>query len=243
MSEENDYRINQFIAKTGFCSRRRADTFIKDGLVQVNGQIITDLSFRVLKSDKVTVCGKEVFLKRLKYLIINKPYGVVTTRADKHAERKITDLLPEKLRSLFPVGRLDKDSTGLIIMTNDGSLCHKITHPKYEIEKEYNLVVEGKFSRRDCRGAILGIEDQGDFLKAKAVVVESHKPKLTRLSVIVSEGKNRHIRRLFAGLGFKVLSLKRVRIADLTLGRLKESEFLVLPKSKIYRCLFQENVD
>ncbi|MCP4653280.1 MAG: rRNA pseudouridine synthase [Candidatus Omnitrophica bacterium] len=230
-------RLSLFIAKSGFASRRGADLLIQQGKVSVNGKVVKEPFFRVAESDKVLVNGKVVDRKDKIYIIFNKPKGVTTTRKDKFADKTVIDFLENKFKSLYPVGRLDKNSTGLLILTNDGDLCFELTHPKFVTEKEYVLTVRGRFTTNDCAKAIAGVTNEGDLLRVKRIKIIKQTEYESKCSVVVAEGKKRHLRRLFRGLNFGVKSLKRVRIGKLLLGVLGPGEYIVVDRAKILKAL------
>lgn len=223
-------RLNRFIAKSGLCSRRKADTFIKEGEVTIGGKKVFESFIDVSDTDTVKVRGKIIQIKDLKYLLLNKPKGVTTTLSDKFASSKVSDLLPKKFGRLYPVGRLDKDSSGLVLLTNDGDLCYQLTHPKYQVEKEYLIELDKPLSPADCRKAKKGLRDEGDLLLVKDI----NSLKNLTCRVIVCEGKKRHLRRLFKALGFKVKELKRVRVGNLRLGKLASGKYEVMSREEIY---------
>lgn len=227
-------KLNVHIARSGICSRRNADVLIKGGRVKVNGKVVMEPWTEIVAKDFVAVNGKPIRVENQVYLAVNKPRGVTVTLEDRHAKFKIADMLPRKYGRVFPVGRLDKDTTGLIIMTNDGDLCHELTHPSFEIEKEYTATVEGIFERGSMDRMKAGIEDEGEVLKVKSVSLLSRNSKKTDLKIVIAEGKKRHIRRLLKQVGAKVLNLKRVRIGNLELGALKEGKFRLLDKKEMY---------
>ncbi|MDD5669573.1 MAG: pseudouridine synthase [Candidatus Omnitrophica bacterium] len=227
-------RLSLFISKSGYTSRRKADALIEEGKVEVNGTVVKEPFFRVNQDDKVKVCGKSLDTGRGKvYIVFNKPEGVTTTVEDKFAERKVVDFLPAKFKGIFPVGRLDKNSSGLLILTNDGDLCYRLTHPKFRVEKEYIVRVSGLVKADDCLRAKKGLVDEGEHLKVEAIRIIKSEEQTTVCNVIVCEGKKRHIRRLFRGLGFPVLELKRIRIGGLRLGDLKSGEYREVMKEVI----------
>lgn len=228
-------KLNVFLAKAGVCSRRNAAMLIKDGRVTVNGKAAREPWLEVGEKDRVLVNGKPLRAGIELYLVVNKPRGVTVTLEDAHAKRKISDLIPAKYGRLFPVGRLDKDTTGLIIMTTDGKLCHELTHPRFEIEKEYVATVEGSLEKGALDRMKAGVEDEGDVLKVLSASIMSRSPRKTEVKVIISEGKKRHIRRIFRQIGVRLLALKRVRIGALWLGELKEGRFKVMDKKAVYR--------
>lgn len=228
-------RLNAFIARCGLCSRRNAVLFIKDGLVTVNGKTAREPWLEVFPSDKVSVKGKAIGEPEFSYLVLNKPKGVTSTLKDRFAEKKVTDLIPARFGRLYPIGRLDKDSRGLMILTNDGALCNRLTHPKFETEKEYVVRVDGDIDNSIAERLKAGITDEGETLKVKSARIESVAKGRAVIRVVVCEGRKRHLRRLFSGLGMKVIDLKRVRIGALGLGNLKEGAFKTVDRKTIYR--------
>jgi 23S rRNA pseudouridine2605 synthase len=234
-------RLNVFISKSGYASRRKADILIKEGKVSVNGKVVRQPFFDVGETDHVAVGAADLQpLQKFTYIIFNKPKGVTTTRQDKFASSKVIDFLPKELKSLYPAGRLDKDSSGLIILTNDGQFCYQLTHPKFEVEKEYLVLLNGRIKLQDCKAAKKGIVDKGELLKVKQVIILKERADEYLCKVIVCEGKKRHIRRLFRRLGFEVQALKRVRIGGLVLGELQEGKFKQLKREKMYSSAFKK---
>jgi 23S rRNA pseudouridine2605 synthase len=227
-------RLNVFVAKSGCAARRKADELIKQGLIKVNGQVIDEPACAITYKDKVTYNDKLLKPQEYFYLIFNKPKGTTSTRQDKFAQRVIIDHLPEKLKNLYPAGRLDRDSTGLIVLTNDGNLCYQMTHPKFEVEKEYVLELSGQLTAMAQQKALAGILDQGQLLKVKKIELIKQLPKTTIIKTIVCEGKKRHLRRLFERIGFNVLSLHRIRIGKLVLGSLRQGEYNLLTREQTY---------
>lgn len=227
--------LNVHIAKSGLCSRRKADNLIKEGSVTVNGVVVREPWRPVAAGDAVAVKGRALVTEKHVYIIFNKPYGVTSTVEDRHAEKKIVDLVPKSMGRVYPVGRLDKMSRGLIILTNDGELCNRLTHPRYEIEKEYYVTIAGRADEGLLSKLRKGVEDAGELLAVKFASIHSADEKRSCVNVVVCEGKKRHIRRLFLALGFRVLDLRRVRIGSLQLGSLKEGEYQVLTRDVIYK--------
>lgn len=227
-------KLNVYIARAGICSRRKADLLIKRGRVKINGKVTVEPWTEVGVKDFVAVNGKPLRVENQSYIIVNKPRGVTVTLEDSHARSKISDMIPNKYGRVFPVGRLDRETTGLIIMTNDGDLCHELTHPSFEIEKEYVATVAGSVDRLAMDRMKTGVEDEGEVLKVRSVSMLKRTPKMMDLRIVISEGKKRHIRRLLKNVGAKVLNLKRVRIGNLELGALREGKFRVLDKKEMY---------
>ncbi|MBN2483665.1 MAG: rRNA pseudouridine synthase [Candidatus Omnitrophica bacterium] len=227
-------RLNKYIAQSGVCSRRHADELIGEGRVKVNGEVVRTPGIQVVPGDQVSVDHQPLRASELVYVIMNKPAGVTSTVEDPFAQKKIVDMVPSRLGRLYPVGRLDKDSRGLIILTNDGDLCQKLTHPRFEIEKEYVVLADGRVPQSACLRFKRGIKDQGELLKVTSVRIQGYRGDQTVLQVIVKEGKKRHLRRLFAYVGYPVRDLKRVRIGNIRLGNLAEGEFKIVDKKIIY---------
>ncbi|MEW5820135.1 MAG: pseudouridine synthase [Cyanobacteriota bacterium] len=226
MPKLREYRINQFIAQATGCSRRDAEKYIADGLVKVDGKNVSELSLKVTSRNKITLKNQPLKLSNYSYYIMNKPAGFITTREDEKARKTIYDILPEKLHNLKPVGRLDKDSSGLLVLTNDGELIHNLTHPKFHIPKKYKANIRGKFSQSDSDKFRKGI-DIGEKLPACAEVESIIKTKLgyTEVVLILHQGYNRQIRRMFESVDCEVINLKRYSIGTLTLKGLKRAEF------------------
>ncbi len=225
--------LNAFIAHCGLASRRKADELIKEGSVRVNEIVVKEPWFKVEDKDRVTIKGKLAEPKKLVYLAFYKPKGVTTTLKDKFASRTINDYLPLPLKGVYPVGRLDKYSKGLLILTNDGDFCYRLTHPKFRIEKEYLVELKGEISPSDLKKAVKGIYDEGEFLRADKITVISEGKGVTRLKVIIHEGKKRELRRIFRKIGFGVILLKRIRIANIFIGALKPGELRAIRKEDI----------
>ncbi|MDD5174361.1 MAG: pseudouridine synthase [Candidatus Omnitrophica bacterium] len=225
-------RLNLYISKSGHCSRRKADLLIKEGKVRVNDRVVTEPWFNVEDGSSVKAGDALLSGEARICLLFNKPKGVTTTLSDKFAEKKITDCLPKSLGRIYPVGRLDKLSRGLIILTNDGDLCYHISHPKFEIEKEYMLLVKGRLDDSIHRKLKDGVRSGEDILKVKDAQIEKTGQDEFSVRVIVCEGKKRHLRRLFESLGLKVLDLKRTRIGPFRLGDLKEGSYRIIDAGK-----------
>jgi len=226
-------RLNLYISRTGLASRRKADALIKQGAVTVNGNVTREPFTRISQTDRVAVNGKPIAAAGENiYLMFNKPRGVVTTADKTFDQLRIFDLLPKKFSGLRAVGRLDKDSRGLLIMTSDGDFCHQLTHPRFEVEKEYLLTVIGQVQESDCRKTEQGLDDEGEFLRVKSAKIISYRDNQTQIKIIVCEGKKRHLRRLFKALGFGTTDLVRLRTGNLRLGNLAEGKYKLLTKQQ-----------
>jgi 23S rRNA pseudouridine2605 synthase len=214
------------LTEAGVGSRRRIADAIKNGRVEVNGEPVENFRHPVNpETDRVTVYGKPVDLKprRAIYLMVNKPAGIITTTSDERGRKTVLDILPEKYRHLrlYPVGRLDKDSTGLLLLTNDGELTYRLTHPKFEHEKEYLIHIEGRLKPDEKRKLEKGVELE-DGMTYPIVVKEIKSPPPFSYSITMHEGRKRQVRRMLANLGYQVLAIKRIRMGNLNLGNLKE---------------------
>ncbi len=225
------------LTEAGAGSRRRMADAIKNGRVKVNGQPVEDFRYPInLEADRVTVDGKPVDLKpRLTvYLMVNKPAGIITTTSDERGRRTVLDILPEKYRRLrlYPVGRLDKDSTGLLLLTNDGELTYRLTHPRFEHEKEYLIQIDGVLKPDEKRKLEKGLSLEDGM--TYPVVIKNIKSQLPfNYSITTHEGRKREVRRMLASLGYRVVALKRIRMGSLNLGNLREGATRELTSTEV----------
>jgi 23S rRNA pseudouridine2605 synthase len=226
----------KLLTSSGIGSRRQVVALIKKGSIAVNREIVQSLTEPVDPvKDVITIDGKHtsVTAEPLIYLLLNKPKGVISSTLDKRGEKTVIDFLPEKYRHirLYPVGRLDKDSTGLILLTNDGELTFRLTHPRFEQEKEYRVRIEQNLKPEDKMKLEKGINlDDG---KTSPAEVKALKYPPFSYSVTIHEGKKRQVRRMFAALGYKVLELKRIRLGSLRLGTLPEGKIRELTPRQV----------
>ncbi len=226
-------RLNKYIASSGVCSRRKADELIESGQVMVNGKKVTELGYCVTQKDKVFVAGKLIHPVKNEYYRFYKPAGYITTTDDEKGRKTIYDLLPKNLHHLKPVGRLDKDSTGLLILTNDGELINQLTHPSVKVPKLYRVVIDDRITQNDIDKLYKGIEiESGKIAYAQVDVIECS-DKETVMEILLYQGLNRQIRKMFEALGHNVISLKRVQHAILTLDGLKRGEFKPIKPGQI----------
>jgi len=225
------------LTEAGVGSRRWITDAIKNGRVEVNGEPVEDFRHPVNpETDRVSVNGKLVNLrpKRMVYLMVNKPAGVITTTSDERGRRTVLDILPEKYRRLrlYPVGRLDKDSTGLLLLTNDGELTYKLTHPRFEHEKEYLIHIDGRLKPEERRKLENGFELEDGMTYPVAVKEIKSQPPFN-YSITMHEGRKRQVRRMLANLGYQVLELRRIRMGSLNLGNLKEGTIRELTPAEV----------
>jgi len=218
-------RINKFLATSGVASRRASDKLIIDGLVKINGKICSPGDDVDLSNDTVTVNGKIVnVVKKYEYYIMNKPKGYVCTVKDDKGRKTVMDLLPQKMKRLFPVGRLDYDTEGLLILTNDGDLTFKLTHPKNEVPKTYLVKTEKPVSDEDLAKLRSGVFVDGvKTKKCNVRLIETLKTG-SKLHITITEGRNRQVRKMFEAVNNNVDFLKRIKIGDLTLTGLNRGE-------------------
>ena len=227
-------RINKFLAEKGVASRRHADDMIAAGRVQINGKVAT-LGENVEETDEVLIDG--VLLsreeKKEEYYIMNKPKGVICTVSDDRGRKTVMDLLPESVGRVFPVGRLDYETEGLLILTNDGDLAFQLTHPTSEIPKTYLVRIEGTMTEKDLNPIRSGVELDGVLTKkCKAHIVETDKA-YTKVHITITEGRNRQVRRMFEAIGRTVSFLKRISIGKLKLTGLNRGEVRLLTEDEI----------
>lgn len=222
-------RLNRFLAAAGLGSRRHCDELIAAGRVTINGRVCTDFSVQPTERDHVKVDGKLVHGERRLDIILHKPAGFVSTRSDPNARDTIFDLLPPHLPRLFNIGRLDAQTEGLLVLTNDGELAQRLTHPRYKIEKEYEVTLDRPWDPALAVKLRTGIMLDGQ----RARIENVHSIKPTRVRVVLRQGINRQIRRMFYELGYEVKKLVRTRIGRLRLGDLPRGHWRPLSKSEL----------
>ena len=226
-------RLNKFIASSGLCSRRKADELIESGVVFVNGKKVTELGFLVQEKDKVVVNQKLIKPVKHEYYRFYKPAGYITTADDEKGRKTIYDILPENLNHLKPVGRLDKDSTGLLILTNDGDLINQLTHPSIKIPKVYLVSVDSVVHQHELEQMAAGIEiEAGKKAYADITVLEADKNH-TYMQITLYQGMNRQIRKMFEYFGHEVKTLKRIQHGVITLDGLKRGEVKAIKPKQV----------
>jgi 23S rRNA pseudouridine2605 synthase/23S rRNA pseudouridine2604 synthase len=226
-------RLQKYCSEKGIASRRRAEEYIKNGWIKVNGQVVTELGIKVDPQNDVVELNEGALenKKAFKYVLLNKPVGYVTN-LPQAGEKEAKDLLPDKFKNLHVVGRLDKDSEGLLLFTDDGVAAHRLASPKFEHEKEYRVTVDQVISPEVLAKYHKGITLAGEQLKP----VEVKKIKGLTYRFVLREGKNRQIRRMLKKFGYYVVRLKRVRIANLKLGELKPGQYRALSETELEVC-------
>lgn len=226
-------KLNAYIAHAGICSRRKAVDLIKDGAVAVNNKVLLDPSYDVLADDKVSVAGRFIKAEQKIYIMLNKPKGYVTTASDELGRSTVIDLLGSAVKErLYPVGRLDKDTTGLLFLTNDGDLAHKLAHPRYEVTKTYQVTLD-----KDLTDESIGRIKRGVYLEDGKVRIDALSfcsPKTRKaFRIVLHSGKKRIIRRLFFAIGYTVEVLERVMYADIPLKGLAKGQWRYLTKTEV----------
>ncbi len=235
-NKDNKIRLQKYLAQCGACSRRKAMEWIFQGQVAINGEINREPSTAVdPETDRVELNGRSLNLKKYEYLLLNKPAGIITSASDPHASRTVFDLLPAHLRHLQAVGRLDKNTEGLLFFTNDGELAHRLMHPKFEIDKRYFVRLKGALKSDDCKKMEKGIMLEG----RKTSPAEIRRVQIcglkTECEIILHEGRKRQIRKMFSQLGYHVVFLKRIQQGSLALGSLPKGKWRPLSQAEITR--------
>lgn len=228
-------RINKFLASSGLGSRRKCEEFITGGRVMINGKVETNLAFDVSEKDKVLFDGKPVCPPtEFTYLMMHKPKGYLTTVTDDRNRKTVMELLPNEYKTLMPVGRLDYNSEGLLLFTNNGDIAQKIMRPQRQVIKTYSVKVEGEVSEIDAKEMEKGVTlvDGTKFKECKVKILEI-KERKTKLEVSITEGKNREIRKIFDHFGYNVIFLKRVSIGKIKLGGLTRGTCRLLRTQEI----------
>ncbi len=226
-------RLNRFISNAGICSRREADKLIADGEITVNGNVVTELGAKVSKHDDVQYKGKSLDVEKKVYVLLNKPRGYVTTLDDPHAEHTVMELVESACEErIYPVGRLDKETSGVLLFTNDGELATKLTHPSFEKKKIYHVFLTTEFTDEHLEQVKKGIELEDGFIAADSISFVDPADKC-QVGIEIHSGKNRIVRRIFAHLGYKVARLDRVVFAGLTKKNLPRGRWRHLTPKEI----------
>ena len=228
-------RLNKFLANAGVCSRREADEFIQAGVVKVNGEVVTELGTKVLRADEVLFHDQPVKMEKKVYVLLNKPKDYVTTSDDPQQRKTVMDLVKGACEErIYPVGRLDRNTTGVLLLTNDGDLASKLTHPKFLKKKIYHVHLDHNVTAHDMQQIAEGITLDDGEIKADAIEYASDTDK-KQVGIEIHSGKNRIVRRIFESLGYKVVKLDRVQFAGLTKKNVKRGDWRYLTEEEVDR--------
>ena len=234
MNGEKRMRINKYIAMSGLCSRRKADELVLNGNVKINGAVMKEPGYEVEEGDRVEVNGKPlVEQEKLVYYLLNKPLGIVTTASDEYDRMTVIDLMKDVGERIFPVGRLDYNTSGALILTNDGKLSYRIMHPKNEVTKTYHALVSGVISKERIWKLRNGVDIGGYVTKPARVTLIKENKNSAIIEITISEGKNRQVRKMLKAVGNPVQELKRISIGEIKLGRLKEGSYRKLTPKEV----------
>ncbi|MEO9533909.1 MAG: pseudouridine synthase [Crocinitomicaceae bacterium] len=234
-SFSDEVRLNKFIANAGICSRREADVLIATGIVEVNGKIITEMGFKVKPGDEVKYDGSIIQSEKKRYVLLNKPKNFITTMNDPQGRKTAYELVQNACKErIYPVGRLDRNTTGLLLFTNDGDMAKRLTHPRYEVAKLYHVTTERPIREEHVQALLDGVDldEDGGFVKADQVeILQDSKGR--EAGIEIHSGKNRVIRRMFEALGYEVVKLDRVKFAGLTKKDLPRGNWRHLTENEI----------
>lgn len=226
-------RLNKFLANAGICSRRDADKYIEAGVVKVNGEVVTELGTKVLRTDVVTFHNEPVRPERKVYIVLNKPKGYVTTSDDPQNRKTVMDLIKNAcMERVYPVGRLDRNTTGVLLLTNDGELADKLTHPQYQKKKIYHVFLDKSLAAGDMHAIATGIQLEDGEIRADDIQYV-HETDKKQVGIEIHSGRNRIVRRIFESLGYKVVKLDRVFFAGLTKKHLKRGAWRYLSEDEV----------
>lgn len=226
-------RLNKYIANSGICSRREADELIKQGLVEVNGKVVIEMGYQVLKTDRVIFDGQGITPEKPVYVLLNKPKGYISTTKDEKARKTVMELVANASPyRVFPVGRLDRSTTGVILLTNDGHLTKKLTHPSFQIRKIYHVTLDRKLSTEDLKSIAEGIRLEEGVAEVDSISYIEGKPK-NEIGIEIHIGWNRVIRRIFQKLDYEVETLDRVMFAGLTKKNIKRGHWRILTELEV----------
>ena len=228
-------RLNKFLANAGVCSRREADEFIQAGVVTVNGEVVTELGTKVLRSDEVKFHDQPVTMEKKVYVLLNKPKDYVTTSDDPQQRKTVMDLVKNACTErIYPVGRLDRNTTGVLLLTNDGDLASKLTHPKFLKKKIYHVFLDKAVTAHDMQHIAEGVQLEDGEIRADAIEYASDTDK-KQIGIEIHSGKNRIVRRIFESLGYKVVKLDRVQFAGLTKKNVRRGDWRYLTEEEVDR--------
>lgn len=224
-------RLNKFLADSGYCSRRKADELIAAGVVKVNRKVVTELGTKIHRGDFVTVQGDPISIEPHNiYIVLNKPKNVITTTSDELGRKTVLDLVKKQVR-IFPVGRLDRNTTGVLLLTNDGDLAHKLTHPSFQVKREYYVKLDKHLKPEDAQKIADGIElEDGKTAPCELMI---HTDDKSKVAVTLTEGKNHEVIRLFEAVGYEVKQLDRKMYAGITAKGLDKGKYRHLTRQEV----------
>ncbi|MCB9224922.1 MAG: rRNA pseudouridine synthase [Crocinitomicaceae bacterium] len=233
-SFSEEVRLNKFIANAGICSRREADVLIATGVVEVNGKTITEMGYKIKPGDEVRYDGQLIQSEKKQYVLLNKPKNFITTMDDPQGRKTAYELVAKACKErIYPVGRLDRNTTGLLLFTNDGDLAKKLTHPRYEVAKIYHVTIDKPLDVEDINKLMEGVElDDGSYVKADEVKIIPD-TRNREIGIEIHSGKNRVVRRMFDALAYTVVKLDRVKFAGLTKKDLPRGTFRHLTEKEV----------
>ena len=229
-----EIRLQKYLAEAGVASRRKCEELIAMGRVEVNGQVVTVPGTKINGEEMIKVDGRQIRQEQKKvYILLNKPVGYISTSKDQFSRKTVLDLIDAVKERIYPVGRLDYDTSGLIVLTNDGELANRLTHPKHEMQKVYRVMIDGSLKEEDIKSFQTGIAiEDYTTAPAKVKVIETTK-KDSIIELTIHEGKNRQVRKMFETLGYAVLRLKRVAVGPIVIEGLEEGKWRYLSKKEI----------
>ena len=227
-------RLNKYIANAGVCSRREADELIQAGAVKVNGQVVTELGTKVSPKDKVQYGDQTLNLEKMQYVLLNKPKGYITTTDDPFSRRTVMQLVTQACKErIYPVGRLDRNTSGLLLFTNDGELAKKLTHPKHNVKKVYHVVLDKSLTKTDMLSISKGMELDDGFIRIDKISYDQTTTDKRELGIELHSGRNRIVRRVFESMGYKVVKLDRTLFAGLTKKNIPRGRWRFLEDQEI----------
>lgn len=233
-ADESTIRLNKYISNSGVCSRREADRLIEAGAVKVNGKVVTELGTKVLPTDKVQYGDQTISREKHKYILLNKPKGFITTVDDPDKRKTVMALIEGACKErVYPVGRLDRNTTGLLLFTNDGNIAKKLTHPRYGIKKIYHVFLEKNLSKADMKKIEDGLELEDGFIKVDHIEYVADGIDKKQIGIEIHSGKNRIVRRIFEKLDHEIVKLDRVSFAGLTKKNLPRGEWRFLTETEV----------
>ncbi|MCK0130190.1 rRNA pseudouridine synthase [Flavobacteriaceae bacterium F08102] len=233
LSEPTEIRLNKYIANSGICSRREADTYIAAGSATVNGKVVTEMGYKVKPDDEVRFDSQLISPEAKRYVLLNKPKNFITTMDDEKGRNTVMELVANATKErIYPVGRLDRNTTGLLLFTNDGEMAKKLTHPKHNIKKLYHATLDKKLAMSDLKKIEANFELEGRMVFVDAISYIENRPK-TEVGIEIHSGRNRIVRKIFEHFGYKVIKLDRVLFSGLTKKNLSRGQWRHLTQQEV----------